>query len=332
MTELTLIATILILFLSYNHTEAALQVGFYRDKCPSAETIIRNEVAKAFVDNRGIAPGLVRLHFHDCFVRYRVFLCQGCDGSILIDSTSTNQAEKDGPPNGITLRGLEVIDNAKAKLEATCKGTVSCADILAYAARDSIVITGGLYWDVPAGRRDGRISKAAETSDIPAPFLQLGEITQSFANKNLSQHDMVALLGAHTIGRSHCSSFADRLYNFSSTGRQDPSLNPPFAQLLKQQCPRNSQGGVSQTDVVFMNQSPFTMDPSYYGNLFQHNGLFTSDQTLLDSQETTRQIAFYATQGLAWQADFVQAMIKMSQIQVLTGTEGEIHANCRKIN
>ncbi|KAL5989117.1 hypothetical protein ACLOJK_027219 [Asimina triloba] len=102
---------------SSSQCQARLQVGFYRRTCYFAELIIKDEVGKAFINDQGKAAGLLRMHFHDCFVR-------GCDASITLDSVSPNKAEKDSLPNNPSHRGFEVIDDAKARLE-----TLTCSNI-----------------------------------------------------------------------------------------------------------------------------------------------------------------------------------------------------------
>lgn len=304
--------------------EAQLQVGFYTSSCAIAEFVVKDEVRKAYMSDMGLAAGLVRMHFHDCFVR-------GCDGSVLIDSTTSNTAEKDAPANNPSLRGFEIVDNAKARLETLCPGKVSCADIVAFAARDSVEMTGGLGYDVPAGRRDGRLSLASEANtNLPSPASNVNQLTQIFGNKGLTQEEMVTLSGAHTIGRAHCTSFSARLYSFNTTTNQDPTLDSQYASQLKQKCP---QGSTNTNLVVPMDpSSPNVMDVGYYNDILANRGLFTSDQTLLTNSGTANQVNQNAMNTFVWGSKFAAAMVKMGQIGVLTGGAGEVRLNCRKIN
>lgn len=65
---------------------------------------------------------------------------QGCDGSILLDPSPTIDSEKNAFANVQSLRGFEVVDEIKQAVDQACgKPVVSCADILAVAARDSVV-------------------------------------------------------------------------------------------------------------------------------------------------------------------------------------------------
>ncbi|KAJ8476650.1 hypothetical protein OPV22_020377 [Ensete ventricosum] len=86
-----------------------------------------------------MAASILRLFFHDCFVN-------GCDASILLDDTTAFTGEKNAFPNRKSARGYEVIDAIKSSVEAACRATVSCADILALAARDGVALLGGPTW------------------------------------------------------------------------------------------------------------------------------------------------------------------------------------------
>ncbi|RCV46827.1 hypothetical protein SETIT_9G562600v2 [Setaria italica] len=300
---------------------AQLQVGFYDMLCPAAEIIVQEEVSKAVSGNPGVAASLVRLHFHDCFVR-------GCDASVLLDSTPGNQAEKDASPN-TSLRGFEVIDSAKTRLEQACYGVVSCADVLAFAARDALALVGGNAYQVPSGRRDGNVSVAQETSgNLPPPTASVSQLNQIFGSKGLTQADMVALSGAHTIGNAHCSSFDSRLYAYGPNAGQDPSMDPSYLAALTQQCPNQSGGGPDGT-VAMDPVTPTAFDTNYYASIVAKRGLLASDQALLADPTTAAQVVAYTNSPDTFQADFAAAMVKMGAIGVLTGTAGTIRTNCR---
>ncbi|ONK63114.1 uncharacterized protein A4U43_C07F11560 [Asparagus officinalis] len=318
---LVLVATISILMLSSASSSSLLKVGFYTYTCPHAEKIVADVVEEAIVANAGIAAGLIRMHFHDCFVR-------GCDASVLLDSLPGARAEKDSPANNPSLRGFEVIDEAKAKLESICPSTISCADILAFAARDASLIAGGINYAVPSGRRDGRISLIDDIpQNLPPPNFNADQLKENFARKGLTLDDMVTLSGAHSFGVSHCSSFADRLYRFNATHPQDPSLDPLFASFLKQRCPR-TVGGASDPTVTMDLITPNRLDNAYYVNLEHRRGLFGSDQTLYDSELTRRMVVENTMRARVWRKKFGKAMVKMGAIEVLTGRQGEIRRKC----
>ncbi|URE37409.1 peroxidase [Musa troglodytarum] len=300
----TLVVLVVALCLSALGADAHLKVGYYSYSCPAAELIVKEEVEKALIDDPGVGADLLRMHFHDCFVR-------GCDGSVLIDSTEDNTAEKDAHIN-LTLEGFEIIDAIKEKLEAACKGVVSCADVLAFAARDSVVHYGGIHYKVPAGRRDGTVSKEGDTSILPSPALDLTELTKLFISKGLSQNDMITLSGAHTVGIAHCDAFTDRLYN------TDETLDWKYAAALRKQCPPGSNNTVSMDP-----KSPQRFDNHYYRSVLRKRGLFASDQTLLSTQGTTTQVKRLASNYKRFERKFAAAIVKMGQIGILTGSEGE---------
>ncbi|XP_042491355.1 peroxidase 5-like [Macadamia integrifolia] len=302
-----------------------LEIGFYNESCPSAEETVKWVVARAYESKPGIAPGLIRLHFHDCFVR-------GCDGSVLLDSTPGNPSEKEADPNK-SLQGFEVIDKAKEMIEAQCPHIVSCADILAFAARDSATLAGKIDYQVPVGRLDGRVSIASEVLlNIPSPLFNATQLVANFAVKNLTAEDMVTLSGAHSIGVAHCDAFINRLYNFSETSDVDPSLDPIYAKFLKIKCPPN----VTHTDPTIVQLdalTPETLDNKYYVGLKLNLGLLTSDQALLTNETLEAMVNMNAYHPEVWDWAFAKAMVKMGEIiEVETGTEGEIRVNCRVIN
>ncbi|CAI0549677.1 unnamed protein product [Linum tenue] len=247
---------------------AGLQTGFYDESCPEAETIALKTIRQAISKDGTIAAALLRLHFHDCFVR-------GCEASVLLDAAEEGDAEKDASSN-LSLRGYDVIDDVKSAIEKSCPGVVSCADILALAARDAVRLTGGSSWKVETGRRDGRISLSKEADEnLPSSNFNIAQLKQNFVFKGLTKKDLVVLSGAHTIGVTSCLVINDRLYNFTA-------LDPTFASELKKKCKPGGGGPVLELD----QGSSTISDAHFYKAVRQNRGLLTSDAALLNDPLT----------------------------------------------
>ncbi|KAK7279801.1 hypothetical protein RJT34_24859 [Clitoria ternatea] len=223
---------------------------FYHSTCPKLESIVRNELKKVFKKDIAQAAGLLRVHFHDCFVQ-----------------------------------------------------------------------SGGPEYDIPLGRRDGLTFATREVTlaNLPAPSSNTTTILNSLATKNLDPTDVVSLSGGHTIGISHCSSFSNRLFP-----TQDPVMDKTFGKNLRFTCPTNTTNNTTVLDI----RSPNKFDNKYYIDLMNRQGLFTSDQDLYTDKRTRGIVTSFAVNQSLFFEKFVIAMLKMGQLNVLTGNQGEIRANC----
>ncbi|CAA7400564.1 unnamed protein product [Spirodela intermedia] len=327
---------------------AQLRTNFYRSTCPNVESIVRGAVQTKVSQTFVTIPATLRLFFHDCFV-------EGCDASVVISSPN-GDAEKDAQDNlSLAGDGFDTVVKAKAAVEASCPGVVSCADILALAARDVVVAAGGPGFPVELGRRDGLISKRWRVpGNLPPPNFNLNLLSWIFRKNNLTTTDMIALSGAHTVGFAHCNRFSNRIYS----NPIDPTLNPAYAQQLRQvggdnltsslddlapieiliiksyipviqMCPVNVDPRIA---INMDPDTPNTFDNVYFRNLVNGKGLFSSDQVLFTSPISRGTVINFANSQSSFFNAFTSAMVKLGRTGVKTGNQGEIRRDCTRFN
>ncbi|GKV45922.1 hypothetical protein SLEP1_g52947 [Rubroshorea leprosula] len=271
-----------------------------------------------------IGAKILLLHFYDCFVK-------GCDGSILLDNDSANgvTSEKYAGPNANSVMGFDVFAHIKTALENECPSVVSCADIFAIASQ---LLAGGPTWEVQLGRRDNRTAnRNGADSTLPSPFETLDQITAKFSDVGLDSTYLVALSGAHTIGRAQCEFFTHGLYNFSNAGNPDPSLDTAHLEKLQDTCP---QVGNGRTLTNLDLPTPDGFYNNYFTNIQNNQGLLQTDQDLFSSSgaDTVAIVNRFANSQSDFFDSFGQSMIKMGNISPLTGKDGEIRTDCKRVN
>lgn len=242
-----------------------------------------------------------------------------------MDSIPGMDSEKFAPPNDRSARGYEVIDAIKVALEKACPRTVSCADILAIAYRDSAVEVGLVpEYPVPFGRRDSlRAAPIAEVNlRLPGPDFDISTLKASFANQSLDERDLVALSGAHTIGRVRCQ--------FVRLFLNDPGTNADFKKELARLCaPTVDAFTLQNLDL----KTPDKFDNNYYKNLRRGEGIIRSDQVLWSSEGTHQKITKdFAENQENFFRQFIESSIKMGKIKPPPGSPSEIRLNCHQAN
>uniref|UniRef100_A0ACD6AHY8 Uncharacterized protein n=1 Tax=Avena sativa TaxID=4498 RepID=A0ACD6AHY8_AVESA len=293
-----------------------LSARYYDKTCPNVQRVVQTVMANTVARDPSVAPALLRLFFHDCFVN-------GCDASILLDSTPFFESEKDAVPN-TSVRGYEVIDEIKSVLEHDCPATVSCSDIIALASRDAVGMLGGPSWNMPLGRKDSRRADKDGAENLPSPHDNFAALVSMFRDRGLDARDMTALSGAHTVGMANCVNYRDRVNG-------DADIDTSFAGIRRQTCPadRDIDGGMAPFD----EQTPMRFDNAYYKDLIARRGLLTSDQALYGSGGSQDDLVqMYSTNGARFTKDFAKAMVKMGNISPSKETPVEVRLNCKMIN
>ncbi|KAF2305182.1 hypothetical protein GH714_002869 [Hevea brasiliensis] len=221
----------------------------------------------------------------------------------------TELAEKDAEDNkNLRVEGFESIRKAKALVESKCPGIVSCADILAIAARDYIHLAGGPYYQVKKGRWDGKISKASRVPyNLPRANSTTDQLLKLFNSKGLTLEDLVVLSG---------------------TRQPDPVIDPRLLKALKMSCPEF--GGNADIVAPFDVTTPFLFDHAYYGNLEAKLGLLASDQALFLDPRTKTLVQQLGKDKQKFFQAFSLAMDKMGSIGIKRGRRhGEKRKDCR---
>nr|GMD06892.1 anionic peroxidase [Ipomoea batatas] len=273
---------------------------------------VKEIVDAAITAETRMGASLIRLHFHDCFV-------DGCDGGILLNDTANFTGEQGAPANSNSVRGFSVIDQAKRNAQTKCADTpVSCADVLAIAARDAFRKFTNQTYNITLGRQDARTANfTGANTQLPAPFDNLSIQTAKFADKGFNQREMVVLAGAHTVGFSRCAVLC------TST-----NLNQNRSATLQCTCPASA----NDTGLVGLDPSPGTFDKKYFEELVKGQGLLFSDQELMQSNATVTAVRRYRDATGAFLTDFAAAMVKMSNLPPSAGVQLEIRNVCSRVN
>ncbi|KAJ0093961.1 hypothetical protein Patl1_25540 [Pistacia atlantica] len=151
-------------------------------------------------------------------------------------------------------------------------------------------------WEVLTGRKDGNIFLVSEANgNLHSPFSNYTTLQKLFASKGLSDDDLVALSGGHTIGVARCGTFSNGIYNFTE-------LDP---------------------------KSSFSFDGNYFNILLQDKGLLQSDAALLTDKNTEKKVKKFQKSKGFFKA-LADSIKKLGSVGA--GNAGEFRKKCRLVN
>ncbi|CAH9133628.1 unnamed protein product [Cuscuta epithymum] len=138
---------------------------------------------------------------------------------------------------------------------------------------------------------------------------------------------VVALLGAHSVGRTHCVKLVHRLYP-----EVDPQLNPDHVPHMLKKCPDPIPDPKAVQYVRNDRGTPMKLDNNYYKNILENKGLMLVDHQLATDKRKKPFVKKMAKNQDYFFKQFSKAITILSENNPLTGSKGEIRKQCNLAN
>ncbi|GMJ12696.1 ascorbate peroxidase 3 [Hibiscus trionum] len=221
---------------------------------------------RALIASKNCAPIMLRLAWHDAGTYDVSTKTGGPNGSIRNEEEYTH-----GANNGLNI-ALDFCEDVKDK-----HPKITYADLYQLAGVVAVEVTGGPTIDFVPGRKDSNICpKEGRLPDAKRGAPHLRDI---FYRMGLSDKDIVALSGGHTLGRAHPE----------RSGFDGPWTNEPLK-----------------------------FDNSYFVELLkgESEGLLKlpTDKALLDDPEFRKYVELYAKEEDAFFRDYAESHKKLSEL------------------
>jgi L-ascorbate peroxidase len=221
---------------------------------------------RALIANRNCAPIMLRLAWHDAGTYDAKTKTGGPNGSI------RNEEEYSHGANNGLKKALDFCEEVKEK-----HPKISYADLYQLAGVVAVEITGGPTVNFVPGRRDSKV--CTRDGRLPDAKQGVSHLRDVFYRMGLTDKDIVALSGAHTLGRAH----PDR-----------SGFDGPWT------------------------EDPLKFDNSYFQILLEQDSAallkLPTDRALLDDSEFRHYVELYAKDEDAFFRDYAESHKKLSEL------------------
>ncbi|KAL6657081.1 hypothetical protein ACP70R_004861 [Stipagrostis hirtigluma subsp. patula] len=300
---------------------AGLRVVCYRKSCPKAESIVKRVTCARAAADPSLAAKMLRME--------RLVMLTRLDASVIqrgatrrCCSTARRARRRRCPTN--RWAGWARWTRPRRRWSRRAPG----ADVLALATRDAVSFQfRRSLWKVETRRRDSRTSFEGDGFKVPKLESTFPELKGNFSERGLSVADLVALSGAHTLGRINCTFVTQRL--FPGDGGLDALIDRRYvragadAAVPQPGVDRHGGPGPRQRvqvrhQLLRRRQGQPRRGPDGRRAAARRRGRASRRRDARPGQVPRR---------------LREASInKMGAFQVLTGNTGEIRRNCRVVN